>query len=300
MPGQQEKQDRLRRLLCDTETELSRDDLERMLEDELSRPEDQLNTALISEIVTQLEEGTSAQEQEAAWRATAQQLETQARERANPAIGWFARIAAVLAIVMGMLVTTYKTAEAFNWQLVLRLMRPMAETFMLYTGMRPEATEQLVPLAEPTEEAYVDCGKGNDAWEYTSPGDAPGSLMGYPVMPRGIPERFVYLQGSGYSDDLNLSVTHVYAGEGGMCVFSVLILRDDRVTSSQLYERTQDETEEMYIAGCRVFFYVNSDDATMSASWVKDSAQYSLFGAISEEELARVVEATMENTELDE
>lgn len=300
MPGQQEKQERIRRLLSDTETELSRDDLEQMLEDELSRPEEQLDTALISEIVTRLEEGASAREQEAAWRATAQQLGAQSRKQANPAIRWFARIAAVLAIVLGVLVTTYKTAEAFNWQLVLRLMRPMAETFMLYTGMQPEITEQPVPLAEPTEEAYADGGKGNEAWEYASPGDVPGSLLGYPVMPRGIPERFVYLQGSGYSDDLNVSVTHVYAGESDMCIFSVLILRDDSITSSQLYERTPDEPEEMYIAGCRVLFYVNSDDATMAASWVRDSAQYSLFGAISEEELARIVEATMENTEPDE
>lgn len=295
MPEQQEKQEIFARLRSDTETELSRDDLERMLEEELSRPEEQLDTALIGEIAMQLENGASAREQETAWHATAQKLKEKSTKRANPAVKWISRIAAAFVIAIVMLAATYKTAEAFNWQLVLRLMRPVAETFLLYTGRQPEIPELPASSAEP----YADVGKSNESWVFASPEEAPASLMGYPVMPRGIPERFTYLQGSGYSDDLNASVTHVYAGEGGMCMFSVLILKDEDITSSQLYERTLDEPEELYIAGCRVLYYANSDNATASASWVRDGAQYSLFGAISGEELARIVEATMNYTESD-
>lgn len=298
MPGQQEKQEILRRLRCDTETEMSRDDLERMLEEEMAKPEEQLDTALVGEIVMLLEQGASAQEQAAAWRATAEQLppsraDGQPEKRTSPAVKWVLRFAAVLLVAFVMMAATYKTAEAFNWQLVLRLMRPVAETFMLYTGRQPEAT--LPPADEPAmpEEPYDDGGKTTQAQEFMALADAPDHLQGYPVKPYGVPERFVYLQGSVYSDDLNTSVTHVFAGAAGMCIFTATILNDADMMSAQLYERTDEEPQERYIAGCRVVFYFNSDDATMAASWVRESTQYGIFGAITEEELTAIVESTM-------
>lgn len=287
MPEQREMLEIVKRLHTDTELEMTRDDLERILDEELSKPENQLDTELIQEIVLLLEDGATIQEQEAAWRDTAVKLQEQPQKKRKPSVAaWAARIAAVLVVALGLMVLTYKTAEAFNWQMLLRLMRPFAETFMLYSG------EQPVPTAAPVE-AYGDSGKAAESRDYTSLDEAPDMLLGYPVKPYGIPERFAYLQSSVYSDDLNTSVTHMYADDQGVCIFTVMILHDDGLMSGQAYERTVEDAAERYIAGCRVTFYFNSDDATMSASWVKENAQYSLFGMISEEELMTIVESTM-------
>lgn len=280
MLSEQEKLEIFRRLEKDKETELSRDDLDRMLDEELARPEGQADKELIQEIMLLLE--AEPEQDAAAEPLTAAKPE----KRASVPLKWAARIAAALVIALGLMLATYKTAEAFNWQLLMRLMRPVAETFLLYSGTEPEA-----PVI--TDNQYAEREKITEDEQYASLQEAPIRLRGYPIRPAGIPERFTYLQGSAYSDDLNTSITHVYMGDDGMCIFTVLVLHDGQQTSSQLYERTLEEPREMYIAGCRVYFYINSDDATMSASWVSEAAQYGVFGVISEEELKEIVESTM-------
>lgn len=275
------------RLCDDSEMELTREELEGLLNEELSKPEEQMDVELVQEILLMLEDGASELTREAAWDQTRRMLRGR---RMHPILSWTIRIAATLAIVLGLTLLTYKTAEAFNWQPVLRLMQPLAETFTLYSGGEPAQSHEVVAVPR---DAYVLSGKLEKPQQYVSAQEVPQELCGYPVRPAGVPERFTYLQGSAYSDDLNTTMTHVYSAADGVCIFSVLILNGDGQTTSHQYERTVEETREKYIAGCRVVYYFNSDDSTMSASWTMEYAQYSVFGAISEEELTRIVESTM-------
>lgn len=267
----------------DAETEMSRDVLEDMLNKELCKPEEEMDADLVRELLLLLEDGVTGQEQQEAWRATAEQLPVR---RMHPVLKWGARLAATLVILLGLSALTYKTAEAFNWQLVLRLMRPFAETFMLYAG--PQPVEEAAPIV-----TYGETAKPDEPRQYASVEEVPAQLLGYPARPYGMPERFTYLQGSCYSDDLSTSLTHVYSSDDGICIFTLLILNDSEQITSYQYERTPEETREQYFAGCRVTYYLNSDDMTMSAYWTQDNAQYSIFGGIDEAELERIVEATM-------
>lgn len=273
----------MERLHLDAETEMTRDELERILNEELAKPEEQMDAELIQDIVQLLEDGVTAQEQENAWKATARQLPG---KRMHPAVKWAVRIAATLVIAMGLSVLTYRTAEAFNWQLILRLMRPFAETFMLYSGEQPGTTTTPV-------ETYGDGVKADESGQYAAIEESPEFLLGYPVRPCGVPERFAYLQGSSYCDDTITMITHVFSSDGGVCIFSVTVMNHEEQTASHQFERTVEETQDVYLAGCRVTYYFNSDDATVSAYWTLDNARYSIFGVIDEAELALIVESTM-------
>lgn len=273
----------MERLHLDAETEMTRDELEGILNEELARPEEQMDEELIRDIVWLLEDGVTGQMLEQAWKKTAKRLPG---NQMHPAIGWCARIAATLMIVMGLTVVTYKTAEAFNWQLILRLMRPIAETFMLYSGLQPG--EGIIP-----GETYEDGVKQDTADQYATVEDAPEFMLGYPVRPRGIPERFAYVQGSSYTDDMIAMLTHVYSSGSDICIFSVTVTTARELTASQQFVTAAGETQEMYLAGCRVTYDFNADHSTVSACWIQDNARYSLFGAIDEAELALIVDSTM-------
>lgn len=283
MLNQQVLQGIMERLHLDAETEMTRDELERILNEELAKPEEQMDAELIQDIVQLLEDGVTAQEQETAWKATARQLPG---KRMHPAVKWAVRIAATLVMVLGLSALTYETAEAFNWQLILRLMKPFAETFMLYSGEQPNSTV-------PTGEKYSDSVKEEGPSQYMSIDESPEFLLGYPARPHGIPERFAYLQGSSYIDDTITMITHVFSSDSGVCIFSVTVMNVEDQTASHQFERTVEETQDVYIAGCCVTYYLNSDDSTVSAYWTLDNARYSIFGAIDEAELALIVEATM-------
>lgn len=285
MLNQRDKMKAMKCLYADAEMELTRDALETMLEEELSKPESEMDAELVQEILTLLEDGPAEDAQEQSWKQIEERL---SRKQMYPAAKWAIRVAAVLALVLGMTVLTYRTAEAFNWQMLLKWMRPLAETFMLYSGEQPDVAETHAETG-----VYADSLKNEKSQQYASLDEAPELLQGYPVKPFDMPERLTYLQGSLYSDDLNATVTHVYGSDEGICIFTALIVVGDNKMNAHQYEKTITETTEKVIAGCKVTYYFNSDDATISASWTLDNAQYSLFGAINEVELSSIVEATM-------
>lgn len=279
MSSHQEMMEIMSRLRADAETEMTRDDLERMLEEELAKPEGQMDEALIREIVMVLEEGVTPEEQAAAWQATQEKL---TRKRTHPVLAWGMRIAAILVAIFTLTALTYRTAEAFHWQLLLRWMRPFAETFMLYSGDPPQRPEGL----------YTDSPMAAESATYTAAEEAPRTFAGYPVRPGAMPERFAYCQGSCYADELAYTFTHVFGSDEGVCIFTALIIRgEDQVTA--LHHPGVDEgAQERCIAGCQVTYSL-APDGTASAYWALDDASYSLSGPIGEEELVRIIESVM-------
>lgn len=67
--------------------------------------------------------------------------------------------------------------------------------------------------------------------------------------------------------------------------------RDYNAVVDYQYERTIDEPQKIDVAGIEVLFYENSDDGNIHAAWLKDSANYNLFGAVSREEVMRIIES---------
>lgn len=285
MMNRNEKLEIAKRLRLSTESELSRDDLEQMLDAELSKPEAEMDTELVQQIVDLLEETPSQAQQREAWRKTDKRLKL---KQWQPVVTGLTRIAAVGVILVALMFATYGTAQALNWEFLLRWMKPFAETFMIYSGDKPEPT-----LAPVTTEVYGDVGLTFAQTEFNTLADCPEKIDGYPVKPVWMPERFTYLQGSMYADTLVTSITHTYQSDMGICIIDISMLEDESKANAYHFEQLPAENTSMYIAGYRISFYHNSDNTTLTASWMCENVHYTITGSGSEEEITTIIDSMM-------
>ena len=117
MMNRNEKLEIAKRLRLSTESELSRDDLEQILDAELSKPEAEMDTELVQQILEMLEETPSQAQQREAWRKTDKRLKL---KQWQPVVTGLTRIAAVGVILVALMFATYGTAQALNWEFLLR------------------------------------------------------------------------------------------------------------------------------------------------------------------------------------
>ena len=283
----------VRRMCEDTEPDMSEEELQQLLEAELAKDKDEMDMSLVKELLLTLEEGATQQEQEEALRRVLARLRS--RGRLPAALRAMGRIAVIVLVILGLLTLTYKTAEAFNWEFLLRLLSPGAETFTMYTDEKTGQGEATPAGTEAAPDGFVydDELKPGEPVMYASPDEVPGTLRGYPARPQGMPERMIYLQGSAFCDDLSTTVTHVFLDGQNTCIFTMMIVRADVDTSSMEYEKTVADVTRIQVAGCDLAYYHNSDDANLYASWTRDRAQYSVFGMLTVEELMQIVHETM-------
>ena len=282
MMNRNEKLEIAKRLRLSTESELSRDDLEQMLDAELSKPEAEMDTELVQQILEMLEETPSQAQQREAWRKTDKWLKL---KQWQPFVTGLTKIAAVGVILVALMFATYGTAQALNWEFLLRLMKPFAETFMVYSGDTPEATP--VPM---TSEVYSDVERTYNQAEFTTLADCPDTIEGYPAKPVWMPERFTYLQGSMYADTLITSITHVYQSDMGICIIDISLLDDANDVDSYSYEQTENQpTHSEYVQGYPATFYYNNEGQLTSASWIVNNAHYNIAGRMSKDEILQIL-----------
>ncbi len=285
MMNRNEKLEIAKRLRLSTESELSRDDLEQILDAELSKPEAEMDTELVQQILEMLEETPSQAQQREAWRKTDKRLKL---KQWQPVVTGLTRIAAVGVILVAIMFATYGTAQALNWEFLLRWIRPFAETFMVYTGDKPTPT----PLPQG-DVVYDDFTMTFTQQEFASLADCPDKIDGYPVKPVWMPEQFAYIHGSMYSDYQVTAITHVFRSDAGSCIMDISKFRDSKDASSYHYEQLPEDNVSMYVAGCQVAFYYNTDNTQLSASWLVENTNYFITGSISKEEITIVIESMM-------
>lgn len=285
MLNRNEKLEIAKRLRLSTESEMSRYDLEQMLEAELNKPEDEMDTELVQQILEILEDGPSMEQQHKSWQQIDKRLKF---KQWQPVVSGLTRIAAVGVILVALLFATYGTAQALNWEFLLRWMKPFAETFMIYSGDKPEPT-----VAPVTTEVYGDVGLTFAQTEFNTLADCPEKIDGYPVKPVWMPERFTYLQGSMYADTLVTSITHTYQSDMGICIIDISMLEDESKANAYHFEQLPAENTSMYIAGYRIAFYHNSDNTTLTASWMCENVHYTITGSVSEEEITTIIDSMM-------
>ena len=285
MLNRNEKLEIAKRLRLSTESEMSRYDLEQMLEAELNKPEDEMDTELVQQILEILEDGPSMEQQHKSWQQIDKRLKF---KQWQPVVSGLTRIAAVGVILVAIMFATYGTAQALNWEFLLRWMRPFAETFMIYSGDRPEPTP--VPV---TSEVYSDVERTFNQAEFTVLADCPDEINGYPAKPVWMPERFTYLQGSLYSDPLMTCITHVFRSDSGNCIIDISMLEDGNQSDTYQFEQLPAENVSMYVAGYQITLYYNTRNAQRTVSWVAQNTHYCITGNISEEETISIIESMM-------
>jgi len=285
MMNRNEKMEIAKRLRHSKEMEMSRDDLEAMLESELSKPEAEMDTELVQQILELIEEAPSQEKQHDAWEKTSKRLKLR---QWQPVVTGLTRFAAAIVILVAVLFATYGTAKALNWEFLLRWMKPFAETFMIYSGDDP------APTSAPSEiTIFEDFDMEFTQQEFATLADCPDEIDGYPAKPVWMPERFTYLSGSMYSDIQLTSITYVFSTDMDNCVFDIVILKNENNTNTYQFEQLPAENMSTFVEGNQITFYRNSDEATLTASWMRENAHYSITGSVSEEEINKIIDSMM-------
>ena len=271
---------RLRHL---TELEMSRDDLEQLLQEELSNPE--TDTEFVQQLLEILEDLPSPEQQHESWQKITKRL---SGSRRQPILSGLARIAAIGVVLVAIMMATYGTARAFNWEFLLRLMKPFAETFLVYSGDTPE------PTATPAANVvYGDTTSSTAQVNFATLADCPDDIAGYPAKPAWMPERFTYAMGSMYTDMQVTSVTHYFSSGAGDCIVDVSVVTEGNDINSYKFEQLPDENMSTNVAGYQIAFYRNTDSETLTASWVAENAHYFISGTVTTEEIFSILEDMM-------
>lgn len=111
MLNRNEKLEIAKRLRHLTEMEMSRDDLEQLLDAEMAKPETEMDDELVQDILELLEDSPSQVQQNASWQKLSSRLSS---KRWQPYVSGLARVAATLVLLVAVMFATYGTAHALN------------------------------------------------------------------------------------------------------------------------------------------------------------------------------------------
>jgi len=286
MPNRSNSSEIAKRLINDKEAELMPLELNRMLEEELAKPEAEIDVQLVDELLKPLEEAEPSEvEKRRMWQGISERLEREALERRE---GFSWRRVAVVAVAAVLLFTlTLGAAQALHWTFLLKLLKPLAQTFGIVT------TDQLTESDSIEERVSVD----DDDFEqtvYNSLEAMPKEIKGHAVVPGWVPERYVFEQGVVFDNGLFEKDNVMYRNNDGWLSIDVTLNQDQDAAVDYQYERAIEEPEKIDIAGIEVIFYENSRDGNIHAAWVKENVNYNLFGAVSREEVIQIIESMIE------
>lgn len=271
-------------LANDKTVEMKSDDLEQMLNIELSKPESEIDGQLVQEILNALEpsEPDQAQMRES-WLHVKENLPIrQVRGRWRTS---FARIAATAAVISIILVSTVRDAGAFRWTLIQKILKPVAETFGIIiddqSDIVTEETESTIYSVSDAPSSLV---------MYATIDEVPEMYEGYIIRPRWLPEGFSFSAGSRFTsvDSEVFSLDFAYGDK--WLNLNINVVTSDSAVYSYEFERTLDIPIERTVNQYTVTFYRNAEDSLQSSFWINENAYYVLAGEISVDSILHFVE----------
>lgn len=265
----------------DSETELMLNDLNGILEQELSKPEDEVDNQLVSEILELLEtEEPSPEEKEECWEAIQHGMRKKRTIRYQSALRWMCAAAAALVVVF---FVSFGTARAFNWSFLLKHLGPVAETFGLYSesGVNREAVDN--------HGVYADEFADDKQLNYDSLEEMPAQLKGQNIIPGWVPERFMFVNGAIYEDENLASASLYYCGDGDTYLTLIFTFyKNDEDVTSYVYEVSTANEKSMKVADQTMTYYFNDDGEIRAVSAIEENAHFYVGGSISEAELEQI------------
>ena len=195
------------RLFNEETPEMMPNELRELLEAELAKPEEEMDTQLISDLLELLEDATpSAQDKEANWNAILAKLEKGKKKRSNMTPRKIAAIAASVIVVFALTLTS---AKAINWHALFKLLLPFAQTFGIVSPDYEIGEEQVVeywsedaPLTQEVDLHSLD--------------EMPTELGQAIVESQCIPDGYTFVQGTWFlsSDTEKYSLLHLSTKTG--------------------------------------------------------------------------------------
>lgn len=287
MPNSYDQRKLIDRLVKDKDVELMPDEINSILEKELSKPADEVDMQLVKELLELLgEEEPNVADKEASWQIIQQERKPKKRFNCRKTIN---RVAAIAAAIVVVFFVSFESAKAFRWTFLLKLLAPVAETFGIYSTSIIESEEPAVQNALVIEDT------GYEQITYDSIEQMPLDVGGYRIIPTWVPDRFTFIQGNIYEDPDVAYCTLSYQDNDDKLRINTYIYYNDDAAVGYVYERTLSEPSNEEVNGALVSFYYNNEDGEiLSASWIDRAASYQVEGNITEEELGQIVRSMIE------
>ncbi len=272
-------------LINDRKAELMPYELNEMLEQELSKPEAEVDAQLVRDILELLEtKEPSPKEKEKCWNAVRHKM-----KNSNRCWSLLRRVCVAAAVLVAVFFVSLGTASALNWTFLLKHFSPIAETFGLYSmnNVDHEATEN--------QDAYTDERAEYKQLNYDSLAEMPTQLREQNIIPGWIPERFEFVNGTIYEDE-NMASASLYfcSDENARLTLILSCYENDEDITSYVYEVSTDNQNSLAIGGHTLTYYFNDDGEIRAVSAIEENAHFYIGGSISEEELNQIV-ASMNN-----
>ena len=274
----QEKAEVLRALRNRDDLEMTRDDLQQLLEAELAKPAEEMDAALVEDLVRLLDEEPERTQQHA-WHMTARRLQ----RRVSTSLERVLRTAAIVLAAVSLAGLTWYAAKAVNDRFLLRQVEQ--GTHALIVTSNPEVS--------PDQTAADDGAHTYTRVVYTDLSDCPETLHGYPVVPAWLPEGYSLVSSIWYEDFNMAVVNHHFMRDGQSLIFDVAIYINPGVVVYSETPTSGDDGYESYVSGVPIYFYWHASDEVPCATGFLGSAEYSLAGGGSHEELNLIIESTL-------
>ena len=283
MPNRSNSSEIAKRLINDKNAELMPLELNRILEEELAKPEVEIDVQLVDELLKLLEEAEPSEvEKRRMWQGISDRLDKKEPDR-RVRFSW-RRVAVIVVAAILLLTMTLGVAQALRWTFLLKLLEPLAQTFGIVT------TDQLTESDSIEGEVSVE-GDDTEQIVYDSLETMPKVLNGHVVIPGWVPERYAFDQGVVYDNGLFEKDNVMYWYNNEWLSIDVTTYQEENTVVDFQYERAIDEPETVTVNGCEVLIYENSDEGKIYAAWVNDNANYSLFGVVTKKELVQIIES---------
>ena len=274
----------MKRLANDPILEMNNDDLEQLLEAELAKPANEIDSSLVNEILDALNAPEPTPEQmEASWKVVKATLPRQAKATIPQAILRFSAIAAAVIMIM---FVTLRDAEAFRWTLIEKILKPVAETFGIVIDNQesiiPEENESTLYSIEDAPSEYI---------EYTSLEEVPKTAHGYLIRPKWLPEGFELSTASRFIGPDSEIYFLDFSNQDAWFSFRVHIFTVESAVYSYDFERNLDVPIETQIGSHNVTLYTNSDVEYNSAFWIHENADYRIVGNLAVDQIYHFIDA---------
>ena len=273
----------LEQFLNDPAGEVTEERLNKILQDELNKPESEMDMQLIHDVLEALEPETADAETIEAGRQRLsnrlQAIPIQAKRKS--VITYLRRAALVAAALVILFFATLGSARAMRWTFLLKLLEPIAQTFGIYGEDHVDESVHETPYqaqADDSETIY-----------YPTEEDVPITYEGYRIRLNWVPERYQYITGSLYAARDVKILNAYYQHEEETLSYTVQIFENDEAELSILHEKMPDEGSTRLIGTVSLTYYHNSEDDSLYVSWIDQDAHYFINGIISDSELEEIL-----------
>ena len=273
------------RLRSENDMELMQLEITRYLDEELSKPAEEMDVQLIDELMDMLGIASPSPEQLERSRL---KIHEQAHARKCCWVQVLTRLAAAFIALVVVFFVSFETAKAFRWTHLLKVLTPVAETFGIYSA---SSIDSQAPA--PQRSISFDADTEYTQQTYLSIEEMPAEVDGFKLVPEWIPDRFSFMQGAVYLDPDMAEASVTYQAGEDTVIIRWMLSYSDEDTFSYEYERKLDVPTTEIINGLELSYYENIDNNRIYASWVDRDAHYQVAGNITIEEAKLIAESLM-------